>query len=196
MRWCSCPLLPSSLASSSARSTPARVPQRLRRDLALGQPALRVPSSRTRCTSLPHSCNTSSTTSHAPGKRPGILTPGFGTAGTQRISDESGVINTRQTFGSRDMAYGIPLRRRGRYLTRPRLSLPEPPDAVICAKRARRPGLQQPSRHEHSSASRSLFRIRDDEVGTPLTAAHAHAVTSAVVASAVPGAANLPKMED
>jgi hypothetical protein len=54
-------------------------------------------------------CNTSSTTSRAPGKRPGIRSPGFGTAGTHRISDEWGVIKTRQTFGSGDTAYGIPL---------------------------------------------------------------------------------------
>jgi hypothetical protein len=52
-------------------------------------------------------CKTSSTTSHAPGKRPWILTPGFGTADTHRISDESGAINTRQTFGSWDTAYEI-----------------------------------------------------------------------------------------
>jgi hypothetical protein len=52
-------------------------------------------------------CKTSSTTRHTPGKRPWILSPGFGTAGTHRISDESEVINTRQTFGSRDTAYGI-----------------------------------------------------------------------------------------
>ena len=50
-------------------------------------------------------CKTSSTTSHAPGKRPGILSSGFGTADTHRISDESGVINTRQMFGSPDKAY-------------------------------------------------------------------------------------------
>jgi len=31
--------------------------------------------------------------------------PGFGTANTHRISDESGVINTRQMFGSPDTAY-------------------------------------------------------------------------------------------
>jgi hypothetical protein len=31
--------------------------------------------------------------------------PGFGSADTQRISDESGVINARQMFGSRDKAY-------------------------------------------------------------------------------------------
>ena len=51
--------------------------------------------------------STSSTTSHVPGKRPWILTPGSGTAWTHRISDESGVINTMQTFGSGDTAYGI-----------------------------------------------------------------------------------------
>lgn len=50
---------------------------------------------------------TSSTTSHVPGKRPWILTPGSGTACTHRISDEFGVINTRQTFGSGDTACGI-----------------------------------------------------------------------------------------
>ena len=49
-------------------------------------------------------CKTSSTTNDAPGKRPGILSPGLGTADTHRISEESGVINTRQTFGSRDTA--------------------------------------------------------------------------------------------
>ena len=49
-------------------------------------------------------CKTSSTTSHVPGKRPWILSPGFGTADTHRISEESGVINARQTFGSRDTA--------------------------------------------------------------------------------------------
>jgi hypothetical protein len=74
---------------------------------------------------------TTSTTNDAPGKRPGILSPGFGTADTHRISEESGVINTRQTFGSRDKAYGILSERRGSYLTRPSLSLPEPPDAVF-----------------------------------------------------------------
>src|SRR6476646_10582614 len=52
-------------------------------------------------------CKTSSTMSHAPGNRPWILAPGLGTADTHRISDESGVINTRQTFGSRDTALGI-----------------------------------------------------------------------------------------
>jgi hypothetical protein len=41
------------------------------------------------------------------------------------------VINTRQTFGSRDTAYCILSRRRGMYLTRPSLSLPEQPDAVF-----------------------------------------------------------------
>jgi hypothetical protein len=50
---------------------------------------------------------TSSTTSHVPGKRPWILTPGSGTACTHRISDECAVINTRQTFGSGDTACGI-----------------------------------------------------------------------------------------
>ncbi len=33
--------------------------------------------------------------------------PRFGTAETHRISDDSGVINTRQTFGSGDTARGI-----------------------------------------------------------------------------------------
>jgi hypothetical protein len=48
---------------------------------------------------------TSSTTIHVPWKRPCILMPGFGTADTHRISDETGVISTRQMFGSRDTAY-------------------------------------------------------------------------------------------
>lgn len=47
-------------------------------------------------------CRTSSTTSHVPRKRPWILTPGLGTAGTHRISAESGVITTRRMSGSRD----------------------------------------------------------------------------------------------
>ena len=50
-------------------------------------------------------CKTSSTTNDAPGNRPGIFSPAFGTADTHRISEESGVISTRQTFGSRDTAY-------------------------------------------------------------------------------------------
>ena len=80
-------------------------------------------------------CKTSSTTSHVPGKRPWILTPGSGTACTHRISDEPGVINTRHTFGSGDTAYGIlSLRRRGMYLTRSSLSLPKPPDALFAQR--------------------------------------------------------------
>jgi hypothetical protein len=47
--------VPVSVASSSVRPTPARVRQRLRRDLSLGQSAPRALSSRTRCTSLLHS---------------------------------------------------------------------------------------------------------------------------------------------
>jgi hypothetical protein len=43
------------VASSSVRTTPARVRPRLRRDLSLGQPAPRALSTRTRCTSLLHS---------------------------------------------------------------------------------------------------------------------------------------------
>ena len=72
---------------------------------------------------------TSSTTSHVPGKRPWILAPGFGTACTHRISDESGVINTMQTFGSGDTAYGILSQATRKYSTRLSLSLPKPPDA-------------------------------------------------------------------
>jgi hypothetical protein len=129
-RWCTCPLRPREDGIVVGETDPCtRSTESAARSLAWSiSPSGAVePNTVYVITPL---CKTSSTTSHAPGKRPWTLTPGFGTADTHRISDESGVTNTRQTFGSRDTRTASPRRRRGMYLTRPRLSLPELPDAV------------------------------------------------------------------
>ena len=104
-RWCTCPLRPREgrivvgETDSCTRSTASAA-----RSLAWSISPSGAVEPNTVYVIAPL-CKTSSTTSHSPGKRPGILTPGFGAADTHRISDESGVINTRQMFGSRDTAY-------------------------------------------------------------------------------------------
>ena len=105
MRWCTCPPLPREggivrvgETDSCTRSTAFAA-----RSLAWSiSPSGAVQPNTVNVVSP--LCKTSSTTNDAPGKRPGIFSPAFGTADTHRISEESGVISTRQTFGSRDTA--------------------------------------------------------------------------------------------
>ena len=123
------------VASSSVRPTPARVQQRLRRDLSLGRSAPQAPSSRTRCTSSLHSVRphrrqaTLLENDRASSRQVSALRipTGSPTSRERSTQDRRWGVGTRRTASS--------LRRRGTYLTRPSLSLPESPD-VVFARRA------------------------------------------------------------